>query len=217
MALFWRLFLAHILADFPLQPNALVGLKDRPIGLALHLGTHLVVMLALTWPVAGTVWPGLLALILFHGILDQLKIHRPARLGLSEPAAYLLDQALHLASLVLSAWVLTAASDRVAALPLAAWSIQGTVLILCTHFWAITERILTANNPAYHAEVVDQAWPRMAARGLPLLVVIAAQPAGYVSTSASSLPYTGMRYWRRALLTDLAVIAAGVIALLVFA
>ncbi|MEJ2010688.1 MAG: DUF3307 domain-containing protein [Anaerolineales bacterium] len=217
MALFWRLFLGHLLADFPLQPNALIELKNKPAGLALHLGTHLVVMLALTWPVAAVIWPGLVGLILFHGILDQVKVHRSDRLGLSEPAAYLLDQALHLASLALTAWAFTAASDRVAALPLAAWSIQGAVFILGTHFWAITERILTVNSPAYQAEVIEQTWPRMAARGLPLLIVIAAYPAGSLSTSASVLPYAGMQYWRRALLTDLVVSVFGVLALLLFA
>ena len=214
MTLFWRLLLAHLLADYPLQPNALVRMKDKPIGLALHLGIHAVVTMAMLWPVADVLWPGVLGLMLFHGLLDRAKIRKTAALGLSEPAAYLLDQTLHLISLVTLAWLFTRISSVAAALQLAPWSVQGVFLILCTHFWAITERILTVNLPAYQAEVAAQMWPRMAARGLPILVTIAAQPAALKSGATLALPYVGTRYWRRALMTDLAVSATGVAALL---
>jgi len=214
MAIFWRLLLAHLLADYPLQPNALVAVKSRPAGLAVHLGIHLIVTLVLIWPAAGMMWPGLLMLIVFHGWLDRTKIRSSARLGLSEPAAYLLDQALHLASLGLAAWFFSSVSERVAAMPLAVWSIQGVFLILCTHFWAITERVLTVRKPAYQAEVAAQLWPRMVVRGLPVLVALAAHPLARVTGVASALPYAGLQYWRRAVLTDLLVSAVGVCSLL---
>ncbi len=214
MALFWRLLLAHLLADYPLQPHALVALKSKPGGLAIHLGVHLAMMLILVWPVLALVWPALLILTLIHGWLDRTKIRSTARLRLSEPAAYLLDQALHLASLILVAWAFTRTSQKVQTLPLAVWSIQGVILILCTHFWAITERVLSVRQPGYQEEVAAQLWPRMIARGLPIVVVLATN-GGYASAGAAlSLPYAGTYYWRRALLTDIVVSALGVIALL---
>ncbi|MFN2147478.1 MAG: DUF3307 domain-containing protein [Anaerolineales bacterium] len=214
MAIFWRLLLAHLLADFPLQPNSLVRLKDRPAGLAIHLGIHAGVMVAVLWPAASTLWPGLLGLVIFHGLLDRAKIRSAVRLGLSEPGAYLLDQAVHLGSLALLAWISFRFSTAAAALPLATWSIQGVVFILCTHFWAITERILTTGTPTYQAEVRAQMWPRMAVRGLPVLVTIAAHPAALLAGAVVGFPYAGTHYWRRALLTDTAVSALGVGALL---
>lgn len=214
MALFWRLLLSHLLADYPLQPQALVALKSKPRGLAIHLGVHLAVMLILVWPVLPSTWPALLVLTLFHGWLDRTKINSSARLGFSEPVAYLLDQGLHLASLIAVSWVFTQTSQQVQALPVADWSIQAAILILCTHFWAITERILSARQPGYQLEVAAQLWPRMIARGLPIVVVLAAE-GGYLRAGvASSLPYAGTRFWRRALLTDIVVSALGVIALL---
>ena len=42
--LFWYLYLAHLLADYPLQTDGLMRVKDRWWGRGLHVGVHLAVV-----------------------------------------------------------------------------------------------------------------------------------------------------------------------------
>jgi len=211
MGLFWRLLLAHLLADYPLQPNALVARKGRAAGLVLHIAIHLLVSMLLVWPVLGRIWPALLFVALFHALLDRSKISLARRAGLAEGRAYLLDQALHVGSLACVAWYGGLATGS-AVLPVARWSVQAVVLVLCTFVWAVTERVLQLGTPDYREEAREQYWPRLVARGLPVLVAIAAAPGG-AAAAALLLPYVGRRCWRRALLTDLLVSGLGVLAL----
>lgn len=84
------LLAAHLLADFPLQPNWLIARKRQLPWLAGHA-----LAVALTAAVLlGTLhWPLLLILVATHTLMDAVKLHLlPDTLG-----AFLIDQGVHLA------------------------------------------------------------------------------------------------------------------------
>jgi hypothetical protein len=90
------LLLAHMLADFILQPDWMVARKRDPRILLLHVGVVFLLSLA----ALGGIWQVALFATLAHLIIDMVKVYAlPARLrdGLG---AFLADQALHLVSLV---------------------------------------------------------------------------------------------------------------------
>ena len=86
------LLLAHVLADFVLQSDAMVQTKRQPLTLLLHG----LIVLATATATLGTFSPWLLALTLAHMAIDIAKT-------LSGPRGiwpFLADQAAHLASLI---------------------------------------------------------------------------------------------------------------------
>lgn len=98
------LLLAHLLADFILQSDAMVAGKSSPAVLACHVG----VVTATSWAALG--FPlaplPLLAIAATHALLDALKLRWTARAG--QPpgfAAFAVDQAGHLAVIAIVAGV----------------------------------------------------------------------------------------------------------------
>lgn len=91
------LLIAHILADFPLQAGVIYTWKtSSKLGLGLHVAIHMVVMLfmfenPLSW------WPALVALGIVHYSIDWAKLRVPVR---PQTLGYIVDQALHAASLI---------------------------------------------------------------------------------------------------------------------
>jgi hypothetical protein len=86
---FLALLAAHLLADFPLQPDWMIRRKRNPAVLGLHAATvGLTAILALgAWPA-----PLLLILLLTHLIMDATKVY-----ALKDTLqAFLLDQGAHL-------------------------------------------------------------------------------------------------------------------------
>ncbi len=53
--MFWNLFLAHLLGDYPLQPMWLVRSKSQIWGLVLHGSIHLLTLLLLAGPFRGEI------------------------------------------------------------------------------------------------------------------------------------------------------------------
>ncbi|HAH31012.1 MAG TPA: hypothetical protein DCL44_01720 [Elusimicrobia bacterium] len=108
MTIFWRLVLAHLLADYTLQFNFVNALKRRSVyGMVLHCLTHFVVSAALTWSELGSAWfslgsfqvNGWLALTLMfavHFLIDELRIYSMKQLGYRDGTLSLIvDQFLH--------------------------------------------------------------------------------------------------------------------------
>jgi hypothetical protein len=91
------LLIAHILADFPLQAGVIYKWKTASkLGLGLHVAIHMVVMLfmfedPLSW------WPALVALGIIHYLIDWAKLRFPVK---PQTLGYIIDQALHAASLI---------------------------------------------------------------------------------------------------------------------
>ncbi len=101
------LFLAHVLADFVLQTDAMVATKSSPLTLAKH-GALVLVTAALA---TGTLSPWLAALTAAHIAIDLAKARAPRNIW-----AFLADQTAHAATLIAAAalipmaWPATAAA-----------------------------------------------------------------------------------------------------------
>ncbi|MBD3328686.1 DUF3307 domain-containing protein [Candidatus Peregrinibacteria bacterium] len=72
-----HLYLAHLIADFPLQPMPLVEWKHKSLwGVFVHSLIHLATMVVITIPFIGT--PGLYAVLLgifvIHFFVDAIKV-----------------------------------------------------------------------------------------------------------------------------------------------
>jgi hypothetical protein len=102
--MFYLFLLAHLVADFALQPLWLVRRKRRWDGLLLHVAIVLAAMLtlALIEPAAAPLWPTMLAIAAAHLAADRWKVRHAD--GLLRPpfATFLLDQAIHVGVLALA-------------------------------------------------------------------------------------------------------------------
>lgn len=100
------LFLAHLVADFLLQPKWLVDFKQKDRrGIVLHSGIHLLVMIAFLAPRRLEVFAIVIAVALFHGLIDSIKI-RFQKNKKSFDLFFLADQLAHLAVIVGASFLL---------------------------------------------------------------------------------------------------------------
>jgi hypothetical protein len=207
--MFWQLLLAHLLADFPLQPLWLVRSKRFFWGLAVHGTVHFLTLLLVVGSARGVIWPQLLALALIHFTIDVLKYRFGSRRPGWVTAPYFIDQAVHILSVL-------AVANRIGTLapelPLAiapAVAIVASAYVVATHVWFVTEKTLAHAETGYRSEVENSLWPRMLARaaflsGL-LFVLIGRAAPPLVLAGTVRLPYYKDTHWRRALVTDLLV------------
>jgi len=104
MALLWRLLLAHLIADFPLQTDSVFAVKkEKGWGVFLH-GTIfglVAILLAKPFLKMAAVWGGLFILWLSHIAIDKGKLILVGGGRKDRLAYFLLDQALHIGSVVL--------------------------------------------------------------------------------------------------------------------
>jgi len=105
-ALFWRLYTAHLFADFPLQTPAVLAYKSRLKGLLIHCafvfvtGTAVVIPAVFYRPVLLVM---VLAITVVHFIVDYLKMvvgQTDARIGL---IYFFADQVAHFGTILLFA------------------------------------------------------------------------------------------------------------------
>lgn len=89
------LFVAHLIGDFLVQPTVLVRWKERSVlGIAVHAGTHGLVMALFLMPTQVTTWLIIGAITLAHGIIDQTKVsHQRHSKGFE--TGFLIDQIAH--------------------------------------------------------------------------------------------------------------------------
>ncbi|MFQ5922802.1 MAG: DUF3307 domain-containing protein [Anaerolineales bacterium] len=211
--MFWNLFLAHLLGDYPLQPMWLVRSKSQTWGLVLHGSIHFLTMLLLVGSARSIVWPQLLVLAAFHFVVDVLKY----RLSDARPewvvGPYFVDQGIHLLSIiVVAAWIGSLYQDLGVAID-PALLIFASGYLLATHVWFVTEKTISHGTPGYLSEMEQSLWPRMIARAAYLTVlffvfVIPSSAAFLALAAALQLPYFRDTYWRRALATDVGVAVA---------
>ena len=100
------LVLAHLIADFVLQPYELVQLKRQPIGLAIHAGIHGGVMVVLAAPILPRWWLIIPVVTVVHYAVDGMKVGHGADRGPRSFLLFLLDQGIHM--MILAAAVLLA-------------------------------------------------------------------------------------------------------------
>jgi hypothetical protein len=99
--MFYLFLLAHLVADFILQPYWLVVRKRRWDGLLLHGSLVLVCMLALPLadPAAQALWPAMLAITAIHVAADWWKVRFGSRIPGPPIGPFMLDQAIHITTL----------------------------------------------------------------------------------------------------------------------
>ncbi|RPJ46970.1 MAG: DUF3307 domain-containing protein, partial [Chloroflexi bacterium] len=205
--MFWHLLLAHLIADYPLQPSWMVRNKIRPRVLLLHAAVHFLVVLVVLLPASAQWWPYLLAIAAAHFLIDTGKnwftIHRPGWVV----GPYLVDQACHVLSIILvNLW----ASGQVAAAE--PYLDDRLVMIaigflLVTYVYLVTERVFTSITPLARFGTDVQAWERMFIRAVLLAVLLLAWDARSAALAGLTvlLPYQATRSGLRVLLIDLIV------------
>lgn len=94
---------AHLVADFILQPYALVRRKSHWDGLLLHGGIVLACMLLLPLFERQTLilWPQMVLITAIHIAADRWKVRHSERFFRHPIGPFLLDQAIHLTTLAL--------------------------------------------------------------------------------------------------------------------
>jgi Protein of unknown function (DUF3307) len=129
------LFLAHLLADFPLQTNRIAALKQTSIrGLALHIAIYV----AATWLLLGMkldFWPLVFSLGLVHFVIDWYKVKVSGSNGVQ---SFLFDQLAHILSILVLAnstkWIsdgtLTIIPEMIL-YPALIWAFFLAVMVFC--------------------------------------------------------------------------------------
>ena len=143
MIIFWRLVLAHFIADFTLQTNRVATWKrESRWGMAIHILTHPIVSFALTWnylswPWVQTPyfalngWMCVMLIALFHWMEDEWRVWSIQETGSPDNTGFFLwDQVVHLTIiLAVSPTIPTAAPDR--------WIIPALCFVMLAHFISV--------------------------------------------------------------------------------
>ena len=97
--MFYRLILAHLVGDFVFQNGWLVRRKRTVFGLALHVGLVGLAMLPALWGQMEKWWSGMLVILAVHAVADWSKIRLEPRLPVSPIIPFLVDPAVHVATI----------------------------------------------------------------------------------------------------------------------
>ena len=98
--IFWKILLAHALADFVFQPNSMAENKGKITALLVHVLIFFLLSVLFLLPgVSYEVVVALACLAVFHGFIDYLKYLIQKGAGRSHWLYFLGDQALHVAGI----------------------------------------------------------------------------------------------------------------------
>jgi len=110
MFLFYRLLLAHIIADFPLQTNQIFKVKtNTEWGVLIHTLIVLIFSILFTFPYLEDPKVIIILLVIFlsHTVIDKLKMEYSKKTKNQSIRILLLDQALHIAIIAVLAFNFT--------------------------------------------------------------------------------------------------------------
>lgn len=146
MILLIKLFLAHLIGDFLLQPKSWIADKElkklASKKLYLHLLIHGLLVSVFLWTWGGLVFG--LVLMGMHGVIDIFKLY--AQQEKTKVTWFLVDQGLHLLSIVVLwiGWFQPALSISELFIHSSIW-IYGTALIFLTFVCGIVIQVLMTN------------------------------------------------------------------------
>jgi hypothetical protein len=205
--MFWHLFLAHLIGDYPLQSDWLVENKRSLWGLSLHTGIHLAVTLLILGAASSEAWPKVLLLIFFHFLLDLAKSSTVGRWPMHVGLQYVLDQMLHIVSIFLVARWIEGDLDPALIPASTTWAVYTIGYLLATYVWYITEKLFTVDDDDYQSELENQFWPRMIARAVMLTVFLFVGQSLEIALVAMALqmPYRSGSNRKRSLVVDVFV------------
>ncbi len=118
MFLFWKVLLAHLVADFVFQFEGLYQLKVRSLwGHILHVLIHGVVLLLFLYPYLGNpeIWVFAAAVMIFHLIQDFIKYTLTKKIPKNTFLYFMTDQFVHV--LVLGSILILPISSEVRGFP----------------------------------------------------------------------------------------------------
>lgn len=102
--MFYLFLLAHLVADFILQPLWLVQRKKRWDGLLIHGGLVLLCMALLPLAEPGTLklWPAMLGITIVHIAADWWKVRHGHKVPGPPIVPFMLDQVIHVTTLIVA-------------------------------------------------------------------------------------------------------------------
>src|SRR5680860_519250 len=104
MFLFYRLLLAHIIADFPLQTSQIFKIKmNTQWGVIFHTLIVLIFSILFTFPYLQDPKVIIILLVIFlsHTVIDKLKMEYSKKAKIQSTRILLLDQVLHITIIAL--------------------------------------------------------------------------------------------------------------------
>lgn len=112
MALLLELYLGHLLGDFVLQPGWLVAAKrDRVGGLLLHVALIGICTAVILGELVLQLWNIVLLAMAAHLAIEVVTIRIRATSRISGLSVFLIDQGLHVVSLVVLVWLASQLMD----------------------------------------------------------------------------------------------------------
>ena len=216
--MFWYLFFAHLAADFPLQTYWMAVNKTRTNILFLHVSIHFLVYLFIVALVDFQLWPYVLALAIIHFLIDSGKNYISKLRPNWVIATYLLDQLIHIISIVLISYLIAGSTGIPPFALKPIWLILIIAYLTITYVWYISERIIATIDSDYFKQVVEKAWSRMLSRAIFLTLMLVSwfsiSSVSIAITSLVSFPYRAGSFGYRALLIDLLVSFGGAVFIL---
>lgn len=160
MLIFWRLVLAHLVADFTLQTNHVAAWKrESRWGMAVHIATHPAVYVVFVWPYLNQSWvqspwwslPGWACVFLvtfFHWLEDVWRVWSIHKVGSPDSTGFLLwDQVVHLTFILAFSPVIEGASPE-------RWVLLAILAVALTHFTSVLVYFLE-NDLLGSSQVLD--------------------------------------------------------------
>ena len=168
--MFWIIIFCHLVADYPLQSNAMVKAKKTLSGLFMHVFVHFLTMMVMLCAILNYDINSSLILAvsisLFHFVIDHWK----NTLSRLKPKwiifTYIQDQILHILSilLVISLWQPSVNPSFLN--NSYSFFVYASGFLLSSYCWFITEYVLSYKHSDYQQWVVDTMWPRMMSRSI---------------------------------------------------